>query len=293
MQENRSFDSYFGTFPGADGIPGMAGNPGPLPCVPDPDRKTCEPPFHDATDRNGGGPHGHGTALADIDGGQDGRLHRPGRDRPDELLQEALRRPSLLVHAGQARRDGLPRLARDPELLGVREPVRPPGPHVRVGFVVEPARAPLPRLGLVGEVHDEGRPDELPLRGAEPWVAAGRARQHDRRAARLRLDRPDVSPAQVQRQLELLRRQGNAARLRRRQDVLRAGTAEREDAGHLESAPVVRHGQAGPPAAQHRAAARSLQGPRPQPASRRSRGSSPPTRSATIRPPSSRAVRHT
>ena len=28
MQENRSFDSYFGTYPGADGIPGLAGHPG-------------------------------------------------------------------------------------------------------------------------------------------------------------------------------------------------------------------------------------------------------------------------
>src|SRR5437588_9749844 len=35
MQENRSFDSYFGTFPGADGIPGIAGHPGTVPCVPD------------------------------------------------------------------------------------------------------------------------------------------------------------------------------------------------------------------------------------------------------------------
>ena len=36
MQENRSFDSYFGTYPGADGIPGLAGNPGTVPCVPNP-----------------------------------------------------------------------------------------------------------------------------------------------------------------------------------------------------------------------------------------------------------------
>src|SRR6185312_11176223 len=73
MQENRSFDSYFGTYPGADGIPGLAGNPGPLPCVPDPDRNMCETPFHDVTDRDAGGPHGHGTALADIaDGRMDG-----------------------------------------------------------------------------------------------------------------------------------------------------------------------------------------------------------------------------
>ena len=34
MQENRSFDSYFGTYPGADGIPGLAGNPGTVPCLP-------------------------------------------------------------------------------------------------------------------------------------------------------------------------------------------------------------------------------------------------------------------
>ena|SRR6266705_421171 len=34
MQENRSFDSYFGTFPGADGIAMTSGVP--TACVPDP-----------------------------------------------------------------------------------------------------------------------------------------------------------------------------------------------------------------------------------------------------------------
>ena len=34
MQENRSFDSYFGTYPGADGIPMKNGVP--TVCVPDP-----------------------------------------------------------------------------------------------------------------------------------------------------------------------------------------------------------------------------------------------------------------
>ena len=70
MQENRSFDSYFGTYPGADGIPGLAGNPGTLPCVPDPDRSSCDRPYHDSKDRNAGGPHGHETALADMAGGR-------------------------------------------------------------------------------------------------------------------------------------------------------------------------------------------------------------------------------
>ena len=54
MQENRSFDTYFGTFPGADGIPGEAWyggagqNPGQIPCVPDPKNTTsgCDQPTH-------------------------------------------------------------------------------------------------------------------------------------------------------------------------------------------------------------------------------------------------------
>ena len=47
MQENRSFDSYFGTYPGADGIPGLAGNLGRMPCVPDAETHPCVKPFHD------------------------------------------------------------------------------------------------------------------------------------------------------------------------------------------------------------------------------------------------------
>ncbi len=63
MQENRSFDSYFGTFPGADGIP-------PGVCVPDPLSGGCNAPYHDSADENYGGPHGQASATADIDGGR-------------------------------------------------------------------------------------------------------------------------------------------------------------------------------------------------------------------------------
>jgi phospholipase C len=63
MQENRSFDSYFGTYPGADGIPKDV-------CVPDPLTETCEQPYHDTANRNAGGPHDHVDALGDIDGGR-------------------------------------------------------------------------------------------------------------------------------------------------------------------------------------------------------------------------------
>jgi phospholipase C len=68
MQENRSFDSYFGTYPGADGIPMQNGVP--TVCVPDPQLGRCVPPFHDRHDRNLGGPHSEDNADADINGGQ-------------------------------------------------------------------------------------------------------------------------------------------------------------------------------------------------------------------------------
>jgi phospholipase C len=65
MQENRSFDSYFGTYPGADGIPMRGGVP--TVCVPDP-QGGCQRPYHDPSDVNGGGPHGQANATADIAG---------------------------------------------------------------------------------------------------------------------------------------------------------------------------------------------------------------------------------
>src|SRR5216683_5685430 len=48
MQENRSFDNYFGTFPGADGIPMRDGVP--TVCVPDPAARTCVKPSPDHAD---------------------------------------------------------------------------------------------------------------------------------------------------------------------------------------------------------------------------------------------------
>ena len=63
MQENRSFDTYFGTYPGADGIP--AGT-----CVPNPLTNQCVKPFHNPNDMNYGGPHSASNATADINGGK-------------------------------------------------------------------------------------------------------------------------------------------------------------------------------------------------------------------------------
>ncbi len=68
MQENRSFDHYFGTFPGAEGIPMKDGVP--TVCVPDPRTNQCVKPYHDPDDLNYGGPHEASAAVADIGGGK-------------------------------------------------------------------------------------------------------------------------------------------------------------------------------------------------------------------------------
>ncbi|MBV9525224.1 MAG: phospholipase [Candidatus Dormibacteraeota bacterium] len=68
MQENRSFDTYFGTYPGADGIPMQNGSPSV--CVPDTATGACVKPYVDHSDVNGGGPHGQNAAAGDIDGGK-------------------------------------------------------------------------------------------------------------------------------------------------------------------------------------------------------------------------------
>jgi phospholipase C len=67
MQENRSFDTYYGTYPGADGIPMSNGTP--TVCVPNP-AGGCTRPYHDTADVNGGGPHGEANAVADVNGGK-------------------------------------------------------------------------------------------------------------------------------------------------------------------------------------------------------------------------------
>jgi phospholipase C len=68
MQENRSFDEYFGTFPGAAGFPWANGQF--TTCVDDPAKGTCVLPFFNPALVNPGGPHGAANAAADIDGGK-------------------------------------------------------------------------------------------------------------------------------------------------------------------------------------------------------------------------------
>ncbi len=81
VQENRSFDHYFGTFPGADGIPMNGATP--AVCLPDPTASTgCARPFVDHDDLNGGAAHTAVAASRAIDGGKmDGFVGVAGRGR--------------------------------------------------------------------------------------------------------------------------------------------------------------------------------------------------------------------
>ena len=70
VQENRSFDSYFGTFPGADGLPNT-GPGGFQVCVPDPHANgICRRPYHDANVFDEGGPHNVKASRITVDHGQ-------------------------------------------------------------------------------------------------------------------------------------------------------------------------------------------------------------------------------
>ena len=61
--ENRSFDSFFGTYPGVNGIPSN------VTCNPDPQSGQCIYPYHDTSTINYGGPHGVRATRVDLDGG--------------------------------------------------------------------------------------------------------------------------------------------------------------------------------------------------------------------------------
>ncbi len=80
-QENKSFDTYFGTFPGAQGIPMRNGKPDV--CSKDPETGNCERPYYNKKGTNYGGPHDARAFINSVNGGRmDGFLpiERAGRN---------------------------------------------------------------------------------------------------------------------------------------------------------------------------------------------------------------------
>jgi phospholipase C len=68
LQENHAFDNYFGTYPGAEGIPMENGIP--TVCIPNPAMGSCVYPFHDSKDTDADPPHDQYASITDIDGGK-------------------------------------------------------------------------------------------------------------------------------------------------------------------------------------------------------------------------------
>lgn len=87
VQENRSFDSYFGTYPGALGIPMKNGVP--TVCIPDPRLGHCVRPYPDHHDENGGAQHvAYSARTAENHGKMNGFI-RVAEDRPRGCLGDA------------------------------------------------------------------------------------------------------------------------------------------------------------------------------------------------------------
>ena len=175
MQENRSFDSYFGTYSGADGIPMQNGLP--TVCVPDPPG-ACVRPFHDRHDENAGGPHSQVNAIADIDGGRmDGFVEQ---QRSGLLSCQSAFNPACGNASGPPDVMGY-HTGRRSRTTGPTRAVRAPGPHVRAERLLEPPRPPVHGLRMVGALHTPRRPDQLRQRGPEsghpPTSCAGRRPQ--------------------------------------------------------------------------------------------------------------------
>jgi phospholipase C len=104
MEENRSFDSLFGTFPHADGIPMR--DRVPTVCVPN-GAGQCVKPFLDPTGaEDSGGAHGALAGKQDVDGGRmdgfirvtDRRLIRQCHSDPHSSACANLRRPNVMSY---------------------------------------------------------------------------------------------------------------------------------------------------------------------------------------------------
>ncbi len=115
MQENRSFDSYFGTFPGADGIPMKNGQPSV--CVPNRRLGTCVAPFHDPNLHNLGGPHDYADALTDFHNGKMDGFIDTAYDQPLGLLNGS-DGPAGKLRASFCSKDPSRPVCAHPDLMG-------------------------------------------------------------------------------------------------------------------------------------------------------------------------------
>jgi phospholipase C len=216
MQENRSFDSYFGTYPGADGFPTHKGHFSV--CEPNPATHGCDYPYHDPALVNVGAKHNRPGARADVAGGQmsgfirwaqlttghrqtDVMGYHDAREIPnywayarDFVLQDHMFEPSaswsLPAHLFTVSEWSAGCRTADP--MSRNAVHRSRRPHLRTPQPIQRGRQPSHQVA----------------RSARPVESGDAVRD------RLRVDRHDVPPVPTPRQLALLRRARFAARLR-------------------------------------------------------------------------------
>ena len=118
VQENRSFDHYFGTFPGAEGIPMRNGRP--TVCVPDPIARHVRPSVPHERAAPGGWSARPASLGARRRRREDGRV-RQDRDRQPAVLRRSPLGPEvrgLPRAAGATGRHELPHRARRSRTTG-------------------------------------------------------------------------------------------------------------------------------------------------------------------------------
>ena len=213
VMENRSFDHYFGTFPGADGFPRDAQGNIDV-CLPDPDQPgVCHRPYHDTNTIDQGGPHGEIASTIDIhDGKMDGFV-RALRQIGNGCMKHPGEYPCTAAHdgpAGQPDIMGYHTAKEIPNYWDYAEDVHAPRPHVRAHRLVDAPRASVPGVRVVGDVPRPGRPHELLLRSEVPrWDVGAHGQAVDplgRRATPVHLGGHHVDALHARHQLVVLRR---------------------------------------------------------------------------------------
>ena len=258
-QENRSFDSYFGTYPGADGIPMSDGQPTVRV------RARTEGRVPEALPRHG-------------------RCQRGRAARRSERQARCRRRedgPLLRLGVGGQKGCGVEldnpacSNAATPDVMGYHTSTEIPNywtyaedftldDHMFEPVSSVAARSPLPRVGLVGQVLGP-EPEQLcqrdpgPLHAGADAAVRGPGPRHRHSGHHRRLDGHHMAPLQQARLVGLLRANRGSTRLRQRlgRGVPSCG-AELPHSRHLEPSARLRGRPEGPPDPQHPAAEQLL-----------------------------------
>jgi len=121
VQENRSFDHYFGTYQHPSGLTvlGLPRKPGGAfkPCMPHPFMDRCSKPFHSTNLSNLGGPHSHTASIISVnDGKMDGFIRAAkGSPQSGPCIQDPTKR-SCRKHNGPGNQPDLMGFHTDAEI---------------------------------------------------------------------------------------------------------------------------------------------------------------------------------